>query len=342
MDTLIQNEYDEARSSPPISSSIWKILNGKNGDKYLTFNDASFSNRENSSRKDSEVSNRPIKLYKLRWYILAVICFANISNAINWINFSPIADTTGKFYSIDFDKVNYLSLVYLISSTPAGFFSFWLIDTFGVRLSLNLGSWTNLIGSIVRLFSALNNASGEAFVPQEYKYAVLMTGQTLCSLAQPFILFVVTKFATNWFPDNQRSLANTVALGSNTLGILIGAVVSPLIVNNSNTFVSEMCILLLICTVIALVPAIMACFITRSTPPTPPNNKTKTENCNSGSIQDTDQLGNRNQSFSNDFRVKKDPIFLCSYFMAKLLRLIQLILRFTFNKLKNYSNHVIS
>jgi hypothetical protein len=87
-----------------------------------------------------------IKVYKMRWYILCCICLANISNAINWINFSSIADFTGQFYLIDYELVNYLSLVYLILATPAGFFSFWLIDTFGVRSSINIGSWLNLIG----------------------------------------------------------------------------------------------------------------------------------------------------------------------------------------------------
>jgi FLVCR family MFS transporter 7 len=81
----------------------------------------------------STLNPAKIKVYKIRWYILMCICLANISNAINWINFSSIADLTGQFYAVDYELVNYLSLVYLILSTPAGFFSFWLIDTFGVR-----------------------------------------------------------------------------------------------------------------------------------------------------------------------------------------------------------------
>lgn len=113
----------------------------------------------------------------MRWFILSAICFANISNAINWINFSPIADYTGDFYSVDFEQVNYLSLIYLITSTPAGFFSFWLIDSFGVRLSLNLGSWFNLIGSIVRLVSALDMPDGTPIISHDYKYTVLFSGK---------------------------------------------------------------------------------------------------------------------------------------------------------------------
>lgn len=196
MDSLNQNEPNNTTSLP---SSVWKILTSQNGDKYITFSDQqsqdNYANSDESKYldkrsdylkillifskiffKDENESNKTIRVYPMRWYILSVICVANISNAICWINFSPIADLTGQFYSIDFDEVNFLSLVYLISSTPAGFFSFWLIDTFGVRVSLNLGSWINFLGAVIRLFSALDLANGEPFIPQEYKYTVLMTG----------------------------------------------------------------------------------------------------------------------------------------------------------------------
>lgn len=299
MDSLNQNEPNNTTSLP---SSVWKILTSQNGDKYITFSDQqSQDNYANSDENENE-SNKTIRVYPMRWYILSVICVANISNAICWINFSPIADLTGQFYSIDFDEVNFLSLVYLISSTPAGFFSFWLIDTFGVRVSLNLGSWINFLGAVIRLFSALDLANGEPFIPQEYKYTVLMTGQSFCSLAQPFILFVATKFATNWFADDQRALANTVALGSNTMGILVGAVLSPVIVNSSVKFVSEMCLLHLISTLIAVIPPLMACFITRSKPPTPPT-YSGLRSLQSNESTETDQLLGETKSFSNDFKI---------------------------------------
>jgi hypothetical protein len=132
-------------SSSSGKSSLWKIVRGNNGDNYLVNNQTQSSSSAlvvNSSIYDADVDSTDfistlnpakIKVYKIRWYILMCICLANISNAINWINFSSIADLTGQFYAVDYELVNYLSLVYLILSTPAGFFSFWLIDTFGVR-----------------------------------------------------------------------------------------------------------------------------------------------------------------------------------------------------------------
>lgn len=261
-------------------SSLWKIMRGKNGDNYLINTQSTAAilsetyyeeNNPNSIDNQPATDTNKIKVYKIRWYILFCICMANMSNAINWINFSAIADFTGQFYAIDYELVNYLSLVYLILATPAGFFSFWLIDTFGVRSSVNIGAWLNFIGAGIRLFSALDLANGSPIVSSSYKYAVLLLGQCFCALAQPFIMFVATKFANNWFAEDQRALANTIALGSNTFGILIGSVISPIIVDSQVKVVSEMCLLLMISLGISLLPALLACFITRSTPPTPPS-----------------------------------------------------------------------
>ena len=149
----------------------------------------------------------------------------------------------------------------------------------------------------------------------------LNQGQTLCALAQPFVIFVATKFATNWFTSSQRALANTIALGSNSFGILIGAVLSPLIVNSSVKFVSEMCLLHLISTGIAVIPALMACFITRSTPPTPPSySEMVVQSSLSENQGENEILIQGEKSFSRDFKVKFQ-VFL----NTKLSKFISLI-----------------
>lgn len=221
-------------SSKSSTEPFWKLTNGKNGEKYLIFpsnrrrnNNITNFNNESSSLGYSSSTNTgqktEIKTYKLRWFILIVICLINMSNAINWICYSAISNYTALFYNVDYTKVNFLSLIYLIITVPAGFVSFVIIDYFGIRSSLNLAGWLNFVGSFLRVLSSIDQADGISLVPLTYKYYVLMVGQVLCSLAQPFVMFVTTKFANSWFTENQRALANTVALSSNTFGILIGA-----------------------------------------------------------------------------------------------------------------------
>ena len=216
------NESNNEETSS--TSQLWKITSGKNGEKYLTFSNPTTSRKARSQSGDEngsgEDEDQPItiRVYKLRWFILVCICFAQISNSINWICYSPIADFTGQFYSVGYEAVNYLSLSYLIITIPTGFFSFWLADNFGVRMSINIGVWLNLSGSLIRALSSLDSANGVPIISQDLKYGFLLGGQCICALAQPFLMFVTTKFANTWFADDQRALANTLALGSNTFG----------------------------------------------------------------------------------------------------------------------------
>jgi FLVCR family MFS transporter 7 len=324
--SIVDNNLDGNSFSSP---SLWKISSGKNGDKYLTFSGTSAVLPGQSINQDQDSSSKTIRVYKLRWYILIVICLANIANAINWICYSAIADFTGRFYSINYDYVNYLSLIYMIIAVPTGFFSFWLIDNFGIRTSINLGCWFNFLGAGLKLSSSIDMADGRPLIQKEYQYTVLMIGQSLCAIAQPFLIFITTKFANSWFADNQRALANTIALGSNTLGVLIGAFISPQIVNSEVDFVSEMCLLHIICLVVSLIPALMGCFILTSTPKQPPSYSAILSNNNMPSAGNQyiidGQLQQQNQgSFMQNFKIylsecgkllrSKDFIILCLCF----------------------------
>ena len=215
---------------------------------------------------DEEKKSVQLKVFKRRWFMLGVICLANLSNAINWICFSSIADHVATYYAISFDRVNWLSLVYMVVSIVFGLASCLLIDLLGIRESIYLGVLFNFVGSLVRIFSL------DIWQPDRY-FVVLLVGQLLCSLSQPFFMFVTTKFATSWFAENQRGLANTVALGSNVLGTLIGALVSPMLVTKApeKSGLSELSIMLIIFASLAAVPLIMSVFVRQSLPDLPPS-----------------------------------------------------------------------
>ena len=312
---------------------FWKLTSGKNGEKYLIFpsnkrrnnNLGTFNNEPLGASSETGLlaQKTEIKTYKLRWIILIVICLINISNAINWICYSAIADFTGKFYNVDYVEVNFLSLIYLIVTVPTGFISFIIIDYFGVRSSLNLAGWLNFIGAFIRALSSIDEADGVPLVPMKYKYTVLMFGQVLCSLAQPFVMFVTTKFANSWFTENQRALANTVALSSNTFGILIGAFISPLIVNSKEDYIHQVSVLNFITCGCSLIPALLTACITRSTPPTPPSYAAiqALQNTN----QDDRNINNGDEN-SQEPRTFKENMHLYVNQMGKLMKSFYFIL----------------
>lgn len=79
--------------------------------------------------------------------------------------------------------------------------SLHILRTFQVLL----GAWLNVLGAVVRILSGLH------FVPQDIKFIVVMIGQTLAALAQPFLLGSPTKLAALWFGANERATANMIA-----------------------------------------------------------------------------------------------------------------------------------
>lgn len=179
LSTSETNEEAAASSSSTATttSPLWKISSGKNGEKYLTFagkqrQQQTLLDSDNPAANSNINDDEPIQIcvYKMRWYILACICFAQIANSINWICYSPIADFTGQFYSVSYNSVNYLSLSYLIITIPTGFFSFWIADNFGIRSSINAGVWLNLLGAILKALSSLDSASGVPLIKQVIIY----------------------------------------------------------------------------------------------------------------------------------------------------------------------------
>ncbi|EDV19708.1 uncharacterized protein TRIADDRAFT_32990 [Trichoplax adhaerens] len=210
-----------------------------------------------SSYRDGE-----FVVYTRRWFMLLVICLANVGNAMMWISFASVADVTAEFYNVTSFQVDFLSLTYMIAFLVIGLFSSWLIDTWGLRIGVLFSVYVTLIGAVIRILSGLS------FVNKRYKYSVVMIGQTLGAIAQPFLLESPTKLAALWFPGNQRAIANTLSTMSNPCGILLANALSPVIVTSTN----KLPLMLELYTIIPAIAVILATLgFCENTPPRPPS-----------------------------------------------------------------------
>ncbi|KAJ8382343.1 hypothetical protein SKAU_G00031210 [Synaphobranchus kaupii] len=213
------------------------------------------------------------KVYKRRWFILSVVCLLNCSNAVQWLSFAPVADQVASYLGASLDQVNWLSLVYMVVAVPFCFITTWMLDTLGLRISLILGSWLNMAGSGLRFLSILSS------LPLSVRYfPLLMGGQTLCALAQTFIVFSPTKLAALWFPQHQRATANMIASMSNPIGVLLANIFSPIMVGQ------DMNIPLMLG--IYAIPTVVACIlatlgIREGVPPSPPSASAESSNSES-------------------------------------------------------------
>ncbi|KAK7922231.1 hypothetical protein WMY93_009133 [Mugilogobius chulae] len=203
-----------------------------------------------------------LKVYRRRWFVLLVLCLLNLSNATIWLSFAPVASQTASYLHVSLEQVNLLSLIYMLVSVPLSFGTTWMLDALGLRITLILGSWLNMLGALVRYV-------GAALSEYELlsRYPVVFLGQTLSALAQPLIIFTPTKLAALWFPEHQRATANMLASMSNPLGLLLANLLSPLLEDHGGV------------PTIALaytVPACVSCLLATvgvrsSSPPTAPS-----------------------------------------------------------------------
>ncbi|XP_056004844.1 solute carrier family 49 member A3-like isoform X2 [Ostrea edulis] len=180
-----------------------------------------------------------------------------------WITFSPIADLTSTYYNVNAFKVNILSLIFMVASVPFGFAASWVLDTYGLRTSILLSAWLNGIGNLLR------NVSTFGDIPNDLRFWILLAGQTLAAISQPFVMFAPTKLAALWFPDSQRATANMMASMANPLGILSANLIAPAMVNGCNS--DELPRALWVISSPAFLVVFMATFgVCSSVPPTPP------------------------------------------------------------------------
>ncbi|KAJ7356314.1 Major facilitator super domain-containing protein 7 [Desmophyllum pertusum] len=193
--------------------------------------------------------------------MLLVLFVLNVSNAMLWLSFAPVADYSASYYDKSVNDINWLSIVYLLCYLLFGLVAVWILDVLGLRTGVLLGAWLNVLGAVVRILSGLH------FVPQDIKFIVVMIGQTLAALAQPFLLGSPTKLAALWFGANERATANMIASLSNPVGVMVANALAPVIVNGA----SDIPFMLEMFSIPAFLGVVMATLgVCSSTPPTPP------------------------------------------------------------------------
>ncbi|CAB3399960.1 unnamed protein product [Caenorhabditis bovis] len=217
------------------------------------------SMNQNAADDEEAHEQLQLKVYKRRWIVLIAIALLNNTNTMSWISYAPSGNYVNTFYGEG--SASWLSMIFMICTIPVGIFAMWAGREWGMRTAILIAGWTNGIGSIIRVISSLG------FVPQEWRFPIVLTGQGIAAIAYPFIMFLPTKVAGSWFPENQRAIATTIGVMSNPLGVLMANLISPRIVQST-----EHIIWLNIFTMVPSVAAMLIATIgvNRSEPKIPP------------------------------------------------------------------------
>ncbi|KAL3281074.1 hypothetical protein HHI36_004298, partial [Cryptolaemus montrouzieri] len=70
----------------------------------------------------------PLKVYKIRWFILGMFVLFSASNAMQWIQYSIIANVITQYYNVSTTWVDWTSMIYMILYIPFIFPGSYLLD----------------------------------------------------------------------------------------------------------------------------------------------------------------------------------------------------------------------
>ncbi|MCL4468245.1 MAG: MFS transporter [Deltaproteobacteria bacterium] len=151
-----------------------------------------------------------------RWVVLFVFMYAIALTQFLWLNFAPIETAVRQQLGIDVFKVGLLTSIFpilsIILSAPVG----TLLDAKGFRFTVSLGVIIMGVSVLLRL--------------KYHSYAWLFAGQFGISVAQPFILNSVSKFASVWFDKDESVIANGLGSMAMFIGMIAAMVITPVLV----------------------------------------------------------------------------------------------------------------
>lgn len=168
---------------------------------------------------------KSVRAYKYRWLILIALMFLTLSVELHWMALAPVVRAAGIFYQGQFNpasffNIDFLALVYMIIFVIASIPASYVIDRFGIVISLRVAAGMVVLGSLGKwLFST--------------DFRAVVGFQILLAFAQPLILNSVTTVTSRWFPLRDRGFATGLVSFSQYLALGLVMVFSPLMVGTN-------------------------------------------------------------------------------------------------------------
>ncbi|OCL08332.1 MFS general substrate transporter [Glonium stellatum] len=201
-------------------------------------------------------SDTHFRVYKRRWFGLIQLVLLNIVVSWDWLTFAPVSTTSARYFDVSDTAINWLSTGFLFAFIVISPMAMWALNR-GPKEAIIWASVFLLLGNWIR-YAGTRATGGH--------YGVVMFGQILTGLAQPFVLSAPTRYSDLWFTERGRVSATAVASLANPFGGALGQLIGPLWATKP----SEIPNLVLYTAIISSIATIPAFFIPGK-PPTPPS-----------------------------------------------------------------------
>ncbi|TPX10170.1 uncharacterized protein E0L32_001367 [Thyridium curvatum] len=195
------------------------------------------------------------KVYKRRWFGLIQLTLLNVIVSWDWLTFSPVSSQSAEFFNTTETNINWLSTAFLFSFvfiTPAVIY----VLHEGPKISIITASVLVLAGNWIRYGGVRSSGSGN--------FGVVMFGQILTGLAQPFVLSAPTRYSDLWFTNRGRVAATALTSLANPFGAALGQLIVPMWVSTPKDIPN----MVLYVSIISSVCSIPSFFVPKE-PPTP-------------------------------------------------------------------------
>ncbi|KAK9882168.1 hypothetical protein WA026_019685 [Henosepilachna vigintioctopunctata] len=204
-----------------------------------------------------------IRSYKYRWIIINIFGLFCGINFMQYLQFTIIANIVRKYYNVDTFSVDMSGLVfmafYILLFIPAGY----IVERTSLKTVSIIASGLTALGNCLKLL---------AISPD--RYYVILASQSLCAIAQIFILIIPTKVACTWFGADEVSTACSIGIFGTQIGLAVGSILPTIIVNDSNdldTIGDGLNTLFLYNAVASIAIFLVVIIFFRSKPPSPPS-----------------------------------------------------------------------
>lgn len=192
------------------------------------------------------------RTYKRRYFVLTVVVLINTILPWAWLSYSVVSSYAQELFGVSATAINWFSTVYGLTFAPF-FISGWLINKYGPKTSLIVGSALMIVGSWLKYAGTLKGI-----------YGLAMAGQTTLGVSQIFVIGLPPIVSEMWFGPAHRTLPTTLGSVAPALGSMIGSLAPPYIATSAN----KIALSVLIVSVISTVGGIAGFFVPAA-PPTP-------------------------------------------------------------------------
>jgi len=149
-------------------------------------------------------------LYKYRWVVLFAYFLTSTSTGALTGSLSTNRAIIDKISpDIGGEQLVWAKYSDLVLYLPLNFTSIWVIENYGLKTCISIGSIIMIIGSVMRIMCMFTTLW------------MWFVGHIVCAASQAFLKNPVSKLASNWFGDKERGFATSIGLVSTPLGIFI-------------------------------------------------------------------------------------------------------------------------